>query len=512
MTIAIAAPNTLATSAGRAVADAGGNAVDAALAAVIVAMVTEPGVSSLGGGSYLLVAPPGEPVEVVDANVTMPGRGIEVRPGMGCRDIHTEYGGGVEMTAGHGSVATPVTPAGIALVHQRHGRAPWHEVWEPAIVAARDGFPMGSTSAYYLQFVHDDLYGWHPPSHAAIHDRHGTLLGEGDVMVIDHLAESLQAIASEGIEVFTHGDLGARIVADVQANDGLLTRADLAASQPVVRRALSSVATTAHGRWHVSTNPAPAIGGVTLTAMLELLTRSGPLPGGWDDDLLARMVRVQDVVLAHRVRELDPSRDREAAAAALLDGIDAGDFDAGLASPSTIHVSAVDGDGLGCSVTASAGYGSGVMPPGTGIWLNNCLGEHELNPHGLHRWSPGDHLPSNMAPSVVVGPDGQRIVIGSPGADRITTALLQTVVHLLGGASLESAIATPRLHVRHEPDGALAAVAHEADLDVTSLPMALQPHHANSMYFGGVAAAIRHPDGRLEAAADPRRTGATVVA
>lgn len=511
MSLALAAPNALATAAGERLAAVGGNAVDAALAAAIVSMVSEPGVSSLAGGSYLLVAPPGSPVVVVDANVTMPGRGLDVEPGQGTFAMHTDYGGGLDMTAGHGSVATPVTPAGLALVHERWGRAPWAEVWGPAIDVARDGFPMGAASSYYLQYVHETLYGWHAPSHAAIHDDDGGLVPEGGTVRIDHLAESLEALATEGVRVFTHGELGARIVDDIRANDGLLTRADLAESQPIVRPARTAAATTTAGQWRVSTNPAPAIGGVTLTAMLELLTRSGPLPGHWDDDLLVRMVRAQDVVLARRVRDLDPSLDREAAAAILLDGIDAGDFDAAMASPSTIHVSAVDDRGLGCAITASAGYGSGAMPPGTGLWLNNCLGEHELNPHGLHRWEPGDHLPSNMAPTIAVGPAGQRLVIGSPGADRITTALLQVLVHVLGGASLSAAIATPRLHVRHERDGRLSRVAHEEDLDVSVLDVALEPHHPNSMYFGGVAATMLHADGALEAGADPRRTGSTTI-
>ncbi len=511
MRIAVAAPNELATAAGVAVAGVGGNAVDAALAAAIVAMVAEPGVSSLAGGAYLLVAPPDASTVVVDANVTMPGRGTDVRPGQGTFAMHTDYGGGVEMTAGHGSVATPLTPAGLALVHERWGRAAWADVWAPAIDVARDGFPMGGASSYYLEYVHETLYGWHAPSHAAIHDDDGVLIPEGGPVRVEALADSLEAIAAEGVRVFTHGDLGARIVDDVQANGGLLTRADLEHGVPVVRPALTSVATTDQGRWQVATNPGPAIGGVTLTAMLELLTRSGPLPGHWDDDLLARMVRAQDVVLSRRIRDLDPSRDREAAAATLLAEIDAGDFDAAMASPSTIHVSAVDTDGLGCSITASAGYGSGVMPPGTGIWLNNCLGEHELNPHGLHAWEPGDHLPSNMAPTIAVGPDGQRVVIGTPGADRITTALIQTLVHVFGGASLAEAIATPRLHVRHDPDGSFSRIAHEDDLDVSGLGLATERHHAESMYFGGVAAAVLHADGRLEAGADPRRTGSTAI-
>ena len=509
MTIAVAAPNDLAARAGAGMADVGGNAVDAALAAAVTAMVSEPGICSLAGGCYVIVAPPGTRAEVVDANVTMPGAGLDVTPGQGTFTLQTDYGGGVEMTIGHGSVATPTTPAGLALAHRRHGRAAWADVWAPAVRAAAEGFPMGSAATYYLRYVHDDLYGWHEPSRAAIHDADGNLVAEGEPVVIADLAASLQAIADDGVEVLYDGWLGDRIVDDVQAHDGLLTHDDLRRYRPTVRPALETVATTPAGRWRVATNPPPAIGGVTLSAMLELLTRSGPLPGRWDDDLVVRMARAQDLVLSRRVTELDPARDRPTAATALLEAIDDGTFDAAMASPSTIHVSAVDDSGLACAVTASAGYGSGVMPPGTGLWLNNCLGEHELNPHGLHRWEPGDHLPSNMAPTVVEAPDGARLAIGSPGADRITTAILQTLVHLFGDADLRTAIAAPRLHVRHHPDGSLWRVGHEEDLDVSALDAPTESFHPRAMFFGGVAATLRHADGRLEAAGDPRRTGAT---
>ncbi|MBW3621614.1 MAG: gamma-glutamyltransferase, partial [Actinobacteria bacterium] len=261
MPIAVAAPNQLAADAGREIADAGGNAVDAAVAAALVAMTTEPGICSLPGGAYLTIEPVDGPAETIDANVSMPGHGLpRDRFGGGVFDIRTDYGGGVDITIGHGSVATPGTPAGLALASERHGRLPWRELLAPAIAIARSGFPMGAASSYYLDYVHQDLFGWHAPSHAAIHAPDGTLLPTGAEVRIEALADSLQQLADEGVAALYAGDLGARIVTDVLDHGGLLTREDLRRYRAVVREPV----TVDVAGWHVATNPPPAIGGVTL--------------------------------------------------------------------------------------------------------------------------------------------------------------------------------------------------------------------------------------------------------
>lgn len=507
MPVAIAAPNRLAAEAGAEVAEAGGNAVDCALAASVVAMTTEPGICSLAGGAYLTIGPAHGHAVTIDANVEMPGRGLPPsRFGRGTFDIATAYGGGIDITIGHGSVATPGTPAGLVLAHDLHGRAPWREVLAPAIAAARTGFPLGRAASYYLDHVHETLFGWHDVSHAALHDGDGTLIPEGGTVVVDDLADTLEAFADHRGASFYHGEVAGRLVAEVQAHDGLLTAADLAAYRPLVRDAT----TVALDGWSVATNPPPAIGGAVLAALLTLL--GGEIDHPWDREEIARMVTAQDLVLGQRVAHLDRAEDREAAARAFLERID-GEFRAALTSPSTVHVSATDDDGLSCAVTASAGYGSGVIARGTGLWLNNCLGEQELNRRGLHAWDPGERLPSNMAPTVARHPDGASLAAGSPGADRITTALAQTLLRFAGGADLAEAIAAPRVHVLHTPDGAVREVGYERGLPIPAdLPGPGRAYEPHAMFFGGVTATLRRPDGHLEAAADPRRTGATAVA
>ena len=172
-----------------------------------------------------------------------------------------------------------------------------------------------------------------------------------------------------------------------------------------------------------------------------------------------------------------------------------------------------DADGGACSITSSYGYGSGATVPGTGLWLNNCLGEHELN-RGA-RPEPGQRLPSNMAPTVGRRDDGAVLSIGSPGADRITTALLQVLASFAhGGVSLQEAVDRPRLHLQHlEDETGVARLQLEAeeDLPLPTADLPVRLHHPHSMYFGGVGAAVRLPSGQVEAAADPRRAGAALV-
>src|SRR4051812_7623386 len=151
VTAAVAAPNAIAVRAGLDVVGAGGTAVDAAVAAMLVAMCTEPGVVSPLGGCFVAIWPHDGDPEVIDANVEMPGRGLaRERFGEGLVEFTMSYGGGITVYAGPGSVATPGALSGLGLAHQRHGRVPWREVVAPAATAARRGYPLGAAAASYL--------------------------------------------------------------------------------------------------------------------------------------------------------------------------------------------------------------------------------------------------------------------------------------------------------------------------------------------------------------------------
>lgn len=506
--VAVAAPNDFAASAGTRLAAEGGNAVDAALAAALVTMVTEPGLVSLASGGYLTVQPAGgaDPL-TIDGWVCVPGRG---RPSAGSgdasraatREVSTGYGGGTVMTVGHGSVATPGTLRALDLAHRRFGQLPWREVVAPAIEAARTGFPLSQATHHYLDFVHLSIFGWHPHSHAVLHDADGTLLARGATVRVPHLADSLELIAVDGADAFYTGDIARAITSETEAGGGLLTDADLAAYEAVPRPSLA----IGQGGWRLATNPGPAAGGVALAALLVLLA-GRPAGRGWSADDLRHLVRSQHEVLGFGVGLHEQEDARCGEAGRLLARA--------LGSASTAHVSVVDDAGGACAITTSAGYGSGVLVPGTGIWLNNCLGEQELVP-GLGRGlEPGTRLNSNMAPTVGRREsDGAVLAIGSPGSDRIATALAQVLaLHVNGNLDLAAAVAHPRVHVRFRPDeDPETLVDHEEDLFLPDgLGLPTRAMHRHSMYFGGVGAAVWSPDGGLVAAGDPRRTGAVGV-
>ncbi len=503
--VAVAAPSQIAADAGVQVAEQGGNAVDAAIAAALVACVTEPGVCALGAGGFFTVwaSEEQEPL-TIDGYMEMPGRGLPTeRFGRALVEIQLEYGGGTTTVVGHGSVATPGALAAASDANLRFGRLPWRVLLEPVIDWARRGFPLSEAAASYLTFAHQEIFGRTPESYQALHRSNGEPLRAGDIVHVEHLADSLTLIAEQGAAAFYHGELARLIAEDIEANGGILTAADLDAYRPRHRRPLRDEL----GPWRVATNPPPAIGGVTLTAMLKLM--HGHPQGGWSPQEVARLVQVQQLVLDFRRQHLDGSEDVIHEAVRILELAEGAEWRAQLTSPATVHISAVDDSGLACATTLSAGYGSGVMPPGTGIWLNNSLGEIELNSQGLHAQPPGSRLVSNMAPTVARRADGAVLAIGSPGADRITTALLQTLVNFANlGLPLQQAVDHPRLHLLL---GDAPTVAFEPGLPIDHLALPTRPFPTRDMFFGGVAAALWEPAKGFHTAADPRRTGGTAV-
>ncbi len=512
--IAVAAPNRHAVDAAARACAAGGNAVDSALAAMATAVATEPGMVTPLGGAFVSVWPAGGEPVVVDGNVEMPGRGRPAEAfGGGLRPLRIDYGGGVELFVGHGSVATPGSFAAFQEAHDRFGGLPWAEVLAPAIDVLRSGFVVGQASETYLCFVGGPIFGWDAETRRSHHRADGAPLRRGDVVRLPDLAASYEVIAREGAAALYTGSLARAIVADMDARGGLLSAEDLAAYRPVVREPYRVTL----GDWHVATNPPPSVGGVMLALMLgDLATRAGQ---GYDD-----VIDVQHRVLSYRAQVHDHSRDLEADGRLVLqtaarDGLEglrevATGADQPSTSASTVHVSVVDAEGSACAITASAGYGSGVTTPGTGLVHNNALGEIELNRLGIHALPPGTRLASNMAPSVARTADGRVLSIGSPGADRITTALMQVINQgCLHGLDLQSAIDRPRVHVSIV-DGQ-GVVEFEEDPEVIAAvqrsPLPSRGHGERSMFFGGVGAAYRREDGVLEAAGDPRREAATGV-
>ena len=385
--VAVATTSQLAADAAREVAEAGGNAVDCALAAALLTINTEPGVCALGGSAFITIWSAGEDPLTVDGNVAVPGKGLaDEQRKRGAVEITMAYGGGIDTLVGPGSVAVPGTLAAIEDAWKHYGAVPWRTIFEPTIRACRDGFPLSAACRYYLGYSGDIVFGRSEDGHRALHRDDGTLIDAGDTVVVPHLADTLAAIADEGTALFYEGELARKISEHCRAGDGMLTREDLASYRAVERAPLQ-----AHiGDWQLATNPPPAVGGAVLTAML--LACADIDNAEWNAEALRQLIDAQRACLDFRQRRLDLATDVGPEAASLLEAARDGSLLTRWTSASTVHTSVVDDSGNGCAITASSGYGSGEMPAGTGLWLNNCLGEIELNRRGLDAGPPGDRL------------------------------------------------------------------------------------------------------------------------
>ena len=504
--VAVATSSQLAADAAAEVAAAGGNAVDCAIAASFLTMNTEPGVCALAGGAYVTVWAPGAEPVTIDGNVAVPGAdSSQLARDDGICSVQMDYGGGIETLVGAGSVAVPGSLAALEMAASQYGVAPWSKLLAPTVRATREGFPLPAACHYYLAYSGKSIFGRSADGYGALHE--GTADGRtgehfrsaGSRIVLPHLADSLAHIAAEGAQVFYQGELAKAMSDHCREHGGHLSMLDLANYRAIARPALS----TRLGDWTIATNPPPAVGGAVLCAMLSLFEQR-PVQA-WNRDALKWLVEVQQACLDFRKQHLDLSEDMNSATAQLLELARSGTQPKDWVSASTVHTSAVDDTGLACAITASSGYGSGEMPRGTGLWLNNCLGELELNRRGLDAGPPGARLPSNMAPSVARKAD-EVLAIGSPGADRITTAVLQCLVNALQiGMPLDTAIAHPRLHVDTTADA--ARLMSEPGLPLPPLDLPVTTSASIGMYFGGVGAAGFNPRAGFSVAADPRRAG-----
>ena len=496
--VALATTTAGAVEAARAVADSGGNAVDCALATAIMSVNTEPSVCALAGSAYVTVWAPGDDPVTIDGITTIPGIGLEQSErGHGKTTVRLDYGGGITTIVGAGSVAVPGALAAFEKAWQRYGSMGWNDLFEPTIQATRAGFPLSAACHYYLGYSGDLIFSRSADGYGALHDEDGELLDLGSPVHIPHLADTLAAIAAEGAAVFYEGDIAQAISKHVRNGGGSLTLEDLASYEAIERPALVADI----GAWHIATNPPPAVGGAVLTAML--LACGDLRASDWDAESLARLVNVQRACLDFRRDHLDLTDDVDHEATRLIEAARHGQLMSQWSSSSTIHVSAVDDAGLGCAVTASSGYGSGEMPAGTGLWLNNGLGEIELNRRDVESRPVGARLPSNMAPTVARS-EGAVLAIGSPGADRITTAIHQVLTNFLQfDMTLNEAIAHPRLHV--DTSGEADQLCAEPGLDLPDLDLPLYTFPDISMYFGGVSVASYDSDKGFEVESDLRR-------
>lgn len=529
----VAGGHPATTRAGVEILRIGGNAADAAVGAVAASMCAEACLTGLGGGGFALVRRPDAAAEVLDFFVSAPGLG-RTPDDIAARAHIEPYEVPFRSTTqvfhvGPASCAVPGAALGLATLHERHGRLPLSRVLAPAVRLARAGARVVPQQDY----LHDILEGILTREAAAreVFAPNGALVRAGEMLRSPNLADALETLGSAGATAFTTGSYAERIAAYLEARGGLVTLEDLATYKVIIREPVR-----ARYRGHeILTNPLPSSGGTLIAFTLGLLDHLD-------------------------IASLDPVKRAEALTAALeaTDAARAATFDSGRSEPgfadrflspahvdtyapllnrrpsgpgNTTHVSVIDAEGSAVSVTMSCGSGSGVVVEGTGIYMNNMMGEEDLNPGGFFALAPGERLTSMMAPTVAwgreaascalpsgrPGPATERLIaLGSAGSARLRSAIVQVLVNMFDLCEdAQPAVDAPRLHVDrtvvHLEDGIppeAGAHLRESGRDVRSWPV-------KDLYFGGVQVAARLRRGvetRFDGAGDPRRGGAAMVA
>jgi gamma-glutamyltranspeptidase / glutathione hydrolase len=497
----VAAGHPLTAEAGAGVLREGGNAVDAAVCAVLASFAVESPLTGFGAGGYMMVHH-GEETTLIDFFVAAPGLdGTERHTELAPVPVHFDAETVQTFYVGPASCGVPGTAVGLVRALERFGSVPLADLVGPGIRLAREGAPVNAEQAYILDIlapIHERLDGTRE-----LYAPRGKTLREGDEFRFGELGEALERYGAEGAEPFCHGEVAAALSDFVADNGGTLGRGDFAAYEAIERRPIRAPFRGAE----VLTNPPPSSGGILIAYSLGLLERLGESSG--PEQLVAGMDA------ANRQRGI------EFAEALYGEGMETGflepaglDLAAGDLLGSTTHISVLDSDGMCASVTCSNGSGSGVLVPGTGVILNNMLGEEDLNPLGFHQIAPGRRVPSMMAPTIVLR-DGEIVLgVGSAGSNRIRSAILQTVVRAVEqGLPVAAAVEAPRLHVEGDLVQAEPGIEAEALARIEAGGRRVARRPEINLFFGGVQAVARDPaTGALSGAGDPRRGGAVAYA
>ena len=501
----VAAGHPVTAEAGADALRRGGNAVDAAVAAVLMSFVAESPLTGPGAGGFMLVHTAEGENHLLDFFVAAPGQGGGDRTPAELTPIDITFAEGAvqRFNVGPSSVGSHGTPLGLAQTLERFGTMPLAELTRVPAEAARSGVEVLPMQAFLFSVLEPIFRS--TPECEAIYAPGGRLLEAGDTIRLPELGDLLDRLGAEGPGFLYDGDVAAAVSEWVLERGGLLTPEDLT-SYEVVEREPARVAY--RGR-EVLTNPPPSSGGILVADALGILERLERPHGA--------------AVIAEVIASTNRARDAD-----FLDGLGSdGYLERFLAEEAldsvatevrgrlgnTTHVSVMDAEGGCATVTCSNGSCSGVVVPGTGMHLNNMLGEEDLNPLGFHLNPPGGRVPSMMAPTVVLRDGRPELALGSAGSNRIRSAILQTVLAVVdGGAHAEEAVIAPRLHVEGRELDAEPGIDSEALDHLEESGWTVRRWAEPNLFFGGVQAVTRDPvTGELTGAGDPRRGGTAVT-
>jgi gamma-glutamyltranspeptidase/glutathione hydrolase len=531
----VVCPQPLAAHAGAEALRAGGNAIDAALAAAFVQGVVDPHMAGIGGFGCLL-AYNGKSREVT--TIAFHGRaGSAARPDTFAKRVHGRVPGhgeryvvdGMANQIGYESVVVPGVVAGFAETHSRFGKLAWAKIIEPAERIAREGFRIGG-----------DLYrNWTRPespghadsltrfrasqSSAKIFLKNGELMKAGELLVQEDYACTLRALANDGPDAFYRGAIAKKIAEDFAKNGGLFSYDDLASYKP-------DLSPPVRGRYRgndIVSMPAPA-SGPQIIQILNMLEHYDL--GAMERDTADYIALVSDVmqlsfddrrrylgdpafvdVPSQRLMDLEFAIERLRELPRLTH--EGPELELSLESADTTHVCTADADGNAVSLTHTIGSASGVVVDGLGFTMNNCMYQFTPIPDKANSIAPGKARITGVSPTIVLRDDRPVLICGAPGGTHILGANVHTILNVVDfKLSALEAVSVPRFHAENgyiELEPSLYFETH-AELERRGYPVeALSFVHDRSL---AAAHAIVWPQppqrASMEGGADPRAGGA----
>lgn len=470
----VVSSHRLASEAGVQALQSGGNAVDAAVATGMALAVTHPSAGNIGGGGFMVVYSKSGEVTTFDFREKAPMAATERMyldaSGNYLKDSNHE---------GYRAVGVPGTVAGFDLALKRFGTKSWHELTEPAVRLAENGFPLSPALAgAFARF----RTNWekYPAGAKIFLQTNGAAFSAGTIWKQPDLARTLRRIAAEGRDGFYKGETARGIAADMRAHGGLITESDLAAYEAKERKPI-------HGSYHgfdIYSMPPPSSGGVALVEMLNMLA---------DDDLrklghnsapyLHLLAEVMRRAFADRARFLgDPDFNKNMPTDFLTSTAYAKNARARISleragksmtvrdplvgeSKETTHFSVMDAEGNAVVVTYTLeySYGSRIVAEGLGFLYNNEMGDFNAQPGRTDETgmigtrpnlvAPGKRMLSSMTPTIIARDGKPVLLIGSPGGRTIINTVLQVVLNTLDfDMNIADAVSAGRVHHQWLPD------------------------------------------------------------
>jgi gamma-glutamyltranspeptidase/glutathione hydrolase len=534
----VASQEALASTVGRDILAAGGNAVDAAVATGFALAVTLPRAGNLGGGGFMMIHMAGADGAAGETHA-LDYR--ELAPAGATRDMFLDEAGNADSNKSRYTglaIGVPGTVAGLAAAHERFGSGSFTlaELIAPAIGLARDGFPVSDDLAGSLKSVHARLSG-DPDAAAIFYKPDGGFYRTGDILRQPQLAASLERIAREGASGFYEGPIAEAVAARVQSAGGSMSVEDLARYEAKWRKPVTGT----YRGYGIASMPPPSSGGVHIVEMLNMLEPHDIAASGFGSartmHLMAEAMKrayadrseylgdpdFVDVPVdgltskdyaRQRMSDFDPER------AAAASEIRPGDPAPGESNETT-HFSVIDknGNAVSNTYTLNFSYGVGMVASGTGILLNNELDDFSAKPgvpnaYGLiggdaNAVAPRKRPLSSMSPTLVFQDGRPVIATGSPGGSRIITTTLQVILNVVDhGMNIAEASAAPRMHHQWLPDE--IRVEEGFSPDTLKLLEGMGHAVAEKTTMGSTQSVMVVPGG-LAGASDPRRQGSLAI-